>query len=53
MKKHANRSLGKIEFILGNAIIEVNQYKKARRETIPSLKRLNKNTKNKIKNERK
>lgn len=53
MKKHANRSLGKLELVLGNAVLEVNQYKKSKRETIPTLKRLNKNTNNKIKNERK
>lgn len=53
MKKHANRSLGKTELVLGNACIEVNQFKKIKRENIPSFKKVNKNTMNRIRMDRK
>lgn len=52
MKKYGCRSSGKIDLYLGNACIEVNQYKKAKRETLPSLKKLNSATKNRLKQKR-
>jgi len=53
MKNQTNRSMGKTDFNIGNACIEVNMYKKAKRDNLPSLKKINNETNNRVRQMRK